>query len=84
MSLEPAPTWACPVCGFALAWKPYATWPPPAGAILAPPYPDQLGAASYGICGRCGYEFGFDDDPGGSLVGQSFEDYRAEWLADRG
>jgi hypothetical protein len=71
---------ACPVCQHAgLAMKPYATWPPPAGVELRPPYREQLGDPSYEVCVRCGFEFGNDDDPGTVPVGDSFESYRIAW-----
>lgn len=74
----------CPVCGSAeLIVAPYETWPPPEGQVLSPPYEDLLGPASYEVCPNCGYEFGNDDNPG-TAPPQSFEDYRAEWIADGG
>lgn len=77
-------TYACPVCGYPfLKAKPYEMWPPLEGAELSPPYRHQLGAPSYEVCALCGYEFGFDDDPGTVPVGRSFESYRARWH-DRG
>ena len=39
----------------------------------------MLGAGSYEVCPNCGFEFGFDDNPGGSAAADSFESYRAEW-----
>lgn len=72
----------CPVCGSPeLTAAPYATWPPPAGMSIRPPYEEQLGRASYEICPNCGFEFGNDDNPGTALPA-SFEEYRAEWEAD--
>ena len=77
------PPYACPVCNWVgLEVKPYETWPPPEGVVLMPPYVDQLGQASYDVCVRCSYEFGFDDNPGGGHEGDSFDDYRARWIAD--
>jgi hypothetical protein len=47
-----------------------------------PPYVNQLGRGSYEVCARCAFEFGFDDNPGGNLAGDSFESYRATWIAE--
>lgn len=64
-----------------LAVQPHETWPPPTGAPPAPPYEDFLGRPSYEVCPNCGFEFGNDDNPGtGSPV--SFEEFRAEWIAE--
>jgi hypothetical protein len=41
----------------------------------------MLGMPSYEVCQRCGYEFGFDDNPGVAAP-VSFEDYREEWIND--
>ncbi|GAA1711766.1 hypothetical protein ACFTSF_32560 [Kribbella sp. NPDC056951] len=72
----------CPVCGESyLTVKPYALWPPPEGAELNPPYELVLGAPSYEVCPRCGFEFGNDDNPGTARP-VSFEEYRTEWVAD--
>jgi hypothetical protein len=72
--------YTCPVCDFeGLNSKPYATWPPPAGAQISPPYEDFLGFASYEVCPRCGFEFGNDDNPGISDP-MSFAEYRAQWI----
>jgi RNA polymerase subunit RPABC4/transcription elongation factor Spt4 len=72
----------CPVCGSReLTSPPYETWPPPAGAVLSPPYAKQLGAPSYEVCPNCGFEFGNDDDPG-TAPARTFEDYRVEWIAE--
>ena len=73
---------SCPVCfGETLEVKPYAIWPPPQETDLDPPYEVSLGAPSYEVCRRCGYEFGNDDNPG-TAAPVSFEQYRAEWKAD--
>jgi hypothetical protein len=76
--------YSCPVCDYpGLDVKPYAIWPPPpTGVALSPPYNEWLGRPSYDVCVRCSYEFGFDDDPGFEDPGTSFEDYRAQWVAD--
>lgn len=72
----------CPVCGSEdLRAKPYATWPPPDDATLTPPYENFLGSPSYEVCPTCDYEFGNDDNPGGTASPASFADYRAEWMA---
>lgn len=72
----------CPVCGReVLSCKPYETWPPPEGIDLRPPYGDFLGQPSYEVCVSCGFEFGNDDEPGGTLVPDSFESYRERWIA---
>jgi hypothetical protein len=36
---------------------------------------------SYEVCPNCGFEFGNDDNPG-TTHGVSFEEYRAEWIAE--
>jgi len=64
-----------------LRTDPYATWPPPDGLEISPPYEGQLGAPSYEVCRRCGFEFGNDDNPGGDKHGDSFEEYRDAWIA---
>ncbi len=70
-----------PVCDHVgLEVKPYATWPPPTGLVLTPPYEDLLGPPSYEVCPRCDYEFGNDDNPG-TAKPVSFKDYRHEWEA---
>lgn len=72
----------CPVCSFpGLTAAPYATWPPPAGVDLTPPYENQLGMPSYEVCPRCGFEFGNDDNPG-TAEPTSFEQYRLEWIEE--
>jgi predicted RNA-binding Zn-ribbon protein involved in translation (DUF1610 family) len=73
--------YSCPVCGAQeLTTKPYETWPAPEGAVLMPPYEDQLGSPSYEVCPNCGYEFGNDDNPG-TASPVSFEEYRRDWVA---
>jgi hypothetical protein len=70
----------CPVCEFiGLEVKPYATWPPPNGMPITPPYVDWLGEASYEVCPMCEFEFGHDDDPGEGADPMSFAEYRADW-----
>ena len=73
----------CPVCGLeTLVAAPYSVWPPPPGVDLRPPYEDQLGAPSYEECAVCHFEFGADDNPG-TTAGQSFDEFRRAWLAQR-
>jgi hypothetical protein len=74
-----ADNYTCPVCQYpGLSARPYATWPPPANLEIRPPYEDWLGAPSYEVCPRCGFEFGNDDNPG-TAEPLSFETYRAQW-----
>lgn len=75
----------CPVCGFTLQLPPYSGYEGPASSALPtePPYEDFLGTPSYEVCRCCGFEFGNDDNPGTSSP-ESFEDYRAAWLASGG
>jgi hypothetical protein len=69
----------CPVCHYpGLTCKPYATWPPPVGVEISPPYEDSLGRPSYEVCPQCGFEFGNDDNPG-TAAPESFESYRQQW-----
>jgi hypothetical protein len=72
----------CPVCGWGrLHGPPYKEWPGlPVSPVARPPYEDLFGGASYEVCVSCGFEFGFDDNPG-TGDGVSFEQYRAEWIA---
>jgi hypothetical protein len=80
MQLVPSPIHSCPCCGFrGLDYKPYSDWDGHVPPGAKPPYDDWLGRASYGVCLCCGYEFGFDDDPGNG-PGQSFDEYRREWI----
>lgn len=72
----------CPVCKYPdLRVKPYEIWPPPPGIKMSPPYEEFLGRPSYEVCPKCGFEFGFDDNPGNG-VPDSFEAYRDKWIAD--
>src|SRR5215472_4990706 len=74
----------CPCCGY-----PKLDCPPYEGMGLppwpdhgSPPYHKRYGAASYACCECCGFEFGFDDDPGASAAASSFGEYLADWIAD--
>jgi hypothetical protein len=40
----------------------------------------HFGDPSYEVCGCCGYEYGYDDEPGAG-AGLSFEDYLKDWIA---
>jgi hypothetical protein len=76
--IEPL-THQCPVCEYpGLTTPPYATWPPPTGLEIRPPYEALLGVPSYEVCPQCGFEFGNDDNPG-TAAPVSFESHRAEW-----
>lgn len=47
---------------------------------LAAPYAIHFGMPSYEVCPCCGFEFGFDDEPGsGQPV--TFEEYLAAWIS---
>ena len=72
----------CPVCSHVgLRVPPYDRWPPPPDFDESkPPYENQLGAPSYEVCPRCGFEFGNDDNPG-TAEPFSFSAYRAEWIS---
>lgn len=61
--------WACPVCGSV--------------ELSCPPY-DLEGGGSFEMC-SCGFEFGFDDDPGASAqasssVQENWRRWRAKFL----
>jgi len=72
----------CPCCGYdGLSEPAYSgLGPPPWPDLGAPPYSSRLGFPSYEVCSCCGFEFGFDDEPGAAAKPSSFEEYRAEWL----
>jgi hypothetical protein len=55
--------------------------PPPWLDHGVPPYHQRYGSASYDCCPCCGFEFGFDDDPGASAIASSFGEYLADWIA---
>jgi hypothetical protein len=70
----------CPVCSVAeLTVPPYENYKGTVPPESPPPYEDWLGRASYEVCPSCGYEFGFDDNPGAMASGTTFEVYRREW-----
>jgi rubredoxin len=75
-------SYTCPVCGYdKLDHAPYENIDkvsPEEIEKATPPYEDSLGKASYGVCPKCGFEYGNDDNPG-TAPGQSFAEYRAEW-----
>jgi hypothetical protein len=60
---------------------PYADYTGTVPAGATPPYDEYLGSASYGVCPLCGFEFGNDDNPGGTALPMSFDAYREEWVA---
>jgi len=71
-------TW--PACGFrGLATRPYELWPPEPDRDIEPPYEDYLGMPSYEICPQCGFEFGWDDNPG-TAAPVSFDEDRTRWI----
>ena len=73
----------CPCCGYPdLEMPAYENLgQPPWFDHGSPPYCHRYGAASYDVCSCCGFEYGFDDDPGASL-GDSFQEYRRNWIAE--
>lgn len=72
----------CPCRGYpALGMSAYELLgPPPWGDLGEPPYAPRLGAPSYDCCDCCGFEFGFDDEPGAG-AGVSFAQYLRNWVA---
>jgi hypothetical protein len=73
----------CPSCGWpGLNAPPYEKLTTlPVNRELPPPYCQHWGAPSYEVCPCCGFEYGFDDDPGASEPGFSFDQYLDEWVA---
>lgn len=66
MFVDQSGHWACPVCGSV--------------ELTCSPY-FETGSASFEMC-SCGFEFGFDDDPGASAqalpsVKENWEQHRA-------
>ena len=76
------PRLRCPVCGtHELVCHPYRDYDGTIPPDAKPPYEDSLGAPSYEVCSRCGFEFGFDDNPG-NMMGDTFESYRQVWESE--
>ncbi|MCI0379448.1 MAG: hypothetical protein L0215_17710, partial [Gemmataceae bacterium] len=75
--------WTCPCCGYKdlliPAYRDLTDNTLIRGYSL--PYCVHFGDASYDVCSCCGYEFGFNDEPGIG-EGQSFEDYLMKWKDD--
>ena len=73
----------CPCCGYRGLHHPaYPELPPaPFGDLGDPPYIGRFGHASFGCCDCCGFEYGYDDDPGASGRACSFRQYREEFVA---
>jgi len=74
----------CPCCGYTeLEQPPYREMPVPPfeGALPPPPYAPHFGDPSYEVCDCCGFEFGYDDEPG-TAAPVSFAEYLGEWIAD--
>src|SRR5262245_11585155 len=83
--LEIAPRFfVCPCCGYPeIADPPYERMGlPPWLDHGLPPYAQRYGFPSYECCPCCGFEYGFDDDPGGSAAASSFREYLTEWIAE--
>lgn len=77
-------TFRCPCCGWpGLSERPFSQWPDRPPPEAAPPYSPAFGLASFEICACCGFQFGYDDDPGASGTATSFEHYRARWRDGR-
>lgn len=76
----------CPCCGFdGLTCPPYREMKDVTAAAtnkVTPPYAMAYGMPSYDVCDCCGFEFGNDDEPGGTAAPNSFESYRREWIAN--
>lgn len=75
----------CPCCGYRGPHEPaYSEMPPtPFGNLGDPPYIGRFGWASFECCDCCGFEFGYDDDPGASGRACSFGQYRAERVSQQ-
>ena len=75
----------CPCCGYHGLHEPaYSEMPPtPFGNLGDPPYIGRFGWASFECCDCCGFEFGYDDDPGASGRACSFGQYRAERVSQQ-
>src|SRR3990167_3593913 len=72
----------CPCCGFyGLNTPAYERLGDPPFSIPGPPpYSQWFGPGSYDICPCCGFEYGFDDEPGGSAEPHTFDTYFQEWF----
>jgi hypothetical protein len=73
----------CPCCGYPGLDQPaYSKLTDVSLAADAePPYCSTLGDASYDVCACCGFEFGFDDEPGPDMTGKTFREYLDDWAA---
>lgn len=73
----------CPSCGYpGLDSKPYNEMPQVIDlSKVKPPYCEFWGNPSYEVCDCCGFEFGFDDDPGGTAKAETFDEYLAHWIS---
>lgn len=73
----------CPCCGYPeLEHPPYKMlWVPPIAINVQPPYWQPYGEPSYEVCDCCGFEFGYDDEPG-TAPPKSFADFLKEWVDD--
>ena len=76
-------TFVCPCCGWqGLARPAYESMLQlPVKRGVEPPYSDHYGMPSYAVCGCCGFEYGFDDEPGIGTP-STFESYLEEWIKD--
>src|SRR5262245_11884475 len=74
--------YCCPCCGYQGLGKPaYRLLGPTTRAEIGPPpLGPWYGMPYYEVCDCCGFEFGFDDEPG-TGPGVSFDEYRHEWIA---
>ena len=74
----------CPTCGFkGLETKPYEKIPEKVNySEISPPYSKIWGQPSYEVCDCCGFEFGFDDEPGEGAEPETFEKYLANWARE--
>jgi hypothetical protein len=75
----------CPCCGHPGLCEPAYEHlgPPPWGNLGTPPYGPRLGIPSFAVCDCCGFQFGYDDDPGAG-PGVSFARYLNDWAAGGG
>jgi hypothetical protein len=80
--MKVAGTHFCPCCGFYGLHSPAyeQLGDPPFLNPGPPPYSQWLGPASYDVCPCCGFEFGFDDEPGATSKPSTFEAYFHEWF----